>query len=264
MSWHVTDDGSLSWQDAQLDELCHNRAGAYTEAMTHYVQPFLLSRHNPAGPFNMLDACFGLGYNTWAMVQQVWQYHPGLPLTVTAVEIDPQMWQNALTVLQQPCFDTLKRILDVSEHKIYYQTQGSDSAKEVPVPLGQWLSVLTKGLLTWQQWQWQVSGGMGQFTLSGHCADLLTVRLHNQLDVICHDAFTWRKVPHLWGEALFNQYYQALYPQGVLLTYSRAQPVRARLVNAGFTVDDTPGLGGKKGGTIAIKGLHPNNHDASH
>ena len=251
MTWLTTEDGSLSWHDTQLDELCHNRAGAYTEAMTQYAQPLLAQPCTD--PLNVLDACFGLGYNTWA----IWQLALTLGKNVitTAIELDPKMWPRAITMLQQPCFDTLNRILNVSEHKIYYQTQQDASLVEVKVQAGQWFTALQQVLdNNWtigSQIIWLITGPQCELKLHGHVADLLRLTLPLGLNAICHDAFSWRKVPHLWTAALFTRYRQALLPTGIVLTYSRATLVKQTLADAGFLLELTPRLGRKKGGLLA-------------
>jgi tRNA U34 5-methylaminomethyl-2-thiouridine-forming methyltransferase MnmC len=72
------------------------------------------------------------------------------------------------------------------------------------------------------------------------------------LDAIFHDAFSWRKVPHLWTTDVFRTYKTLLKQAGVLLTYSRASRVKEALRAAGYTLANTPGLGGKKGGLLAL------------
>jgi hypothetical protein len=131
--WQLTADGSWSWHDADIDELCHNRAGAYTEAMTQYVTPLLTHyRHGETLPaktdWRLLDNGFGLGYNTWATCQSlITDWHARgdgltpLDIHVWAIEIDPRMIARSMAILQQPYFHDLFSTLARSAHKIYYQ-----------------------------------------------------------------------------------------------------------------------------------------------
>lgn len=117
--WQQTADGSWSWYDDTVGELQHNRAGAYSEALTQYVQP-LLAQHPPhKSDWRILDSCFGLGYNTWTLLQQIInKRNKPQSLTVWAVEIDPRQLIRSLAIIDQPMFRDLKSIYDASAHKI--------------------------------------------------------------------------------------------------------------------------------------------------
>ena len=105
----TTDDGSLSLHENNLDELYHNRAGAYTEAVTNYVEPALqfLKLARPDGSLQVLDSCFGLGYNSLALANYL-AISKQFSLQVDAVELDPEVLAVVPEVLAQPCFAALK------------------------------------------------------------------------------------------------------------------------------------------------------------
>ncbi|MBA4077796.1 MAG: hypothetical protein C0508_22395 [Cyanobacteria bacterium PR.023] len=105
----TTEDGSLSLHENNLDELYHNRAGAYTEAVTNYVEPALqfLQLARPGGSLRLLDSCFGLGYNSLALANQL-SISKQFSLQVDAVELDPEVLAVVPEVLAQPCFAALK------------------------------------------------------------------------------------------------------------------------------------------------------------
>ena len=78
-------------------------------------------------------------------------------------------------------------------------------------------------------------------------------RLSGPYDLVFHDAFSPRKVPHLWSHSLFKEYRRFLEPgKGQLLTYSRARDVRETLEDLGFHLEQTAPLGRKRGGTLAM------------
>jgi tRNA U34 5-methylaminomethyl-2-thiouridine-forming methyltransferase MnmC len=71
-------------------------------------------------------------------------------------------------------------------------------------------------------------------------------------DLVFHDPFSPPHVPELWTVELFREYHRLLKARGGrLLTYSAAAAVRGGLLEAGFILGKTVGVGDKTGGTAA-------------
>lgn len=107
----TTEDGSLSLHETNLDELYHNRAGAFTEAITNYVEPAMqfLKLARPGGSIlRVLDSCFGLGYNSLALANCL-ASAAQFKLEVEGIELDPDVLAVVPQVLAQPCFAALKK-----------------------------------------------------------------------------------------------------------------------------------------------------------
>jgi tRNA U34 5-methylaminomethyl-2-thiouridine-forming methyltransferase MnmC len=107
----TTDDGSLSLHETSLNELYHNKAGAFTEAVTNYVQPtmqFLAIARDKNTSLNVLDSCFGLGYNSLALANE-FASSAQFKLQVDAVELDDEVIAMVPQVLAQPCFAALPK-----------------------------------------------------------------------------------------------------------------------------------------------------------
>lgn len=106
----TTEDGSLSLHETSLDELYHNRAGAFTEAVTNYVEPAMqfhrLARESGL-LLRVLDSCFGLGYNSLALANHL-AVAPQITLKVDGVELDNEVLALVPQVLAQPCFAALE------------------------------------------------------------------------------------------------------------------------------------------------------------
>ncbi|CAN5334892.1 hypothetical protein BH11CYA1_BH11CYA1_13940 [soil metagenome] len=210
----TTEDGSLSLHENNLDELYHNRAGAFSEALTNYVEPtmqFLKLARESGTVLQVLDSCFGLGYNSLALATTLisaGQYS----LIVDAIEIDQDVLDVVPQVIAQSCF----------------------------APLGQRsLSDLNFDISVCD---------LRQFLLGR--AKLPASKLY---DVIYHDPFSPKKMPELWSVDLFKHYFSLMTNDSILLTYACAPAVRGALISLGFHVFRTTGLGRKNGGTIAIK-----------
>src|SRR4029434_10190972 len=98
----LTEDGSRSRLDRETGELFHNRAGAITEALKNYVEPSGATQSiRGRGSLAVLDVCFGLGYNTWMLVESL--LASGLAaaeLSVFAIERDADVLPDAISVLE--------------------------------------------------------------------------------------------------------------------------------------------------------------------
>ena len=77
----------------------------------------------------------------------------------------------------------------------------------------------------------------------------------NQFDLIYFDAFGFPLQPELWSEVIFKKMYEALLPNGVLVTYACRTPIRKAMLTAGFSVEKLPGAPGKREMLRATKRL---------
>lgn len=75
----------------------------------------------------------------------------------------------------------------------------------------------------------------------------------NAFDVIYFDAFGPRVQPDLWIESIFKKMYEALRPNGLLVTYCAKGSVRRCMQAVGFEVERLPGPPGKREMLRAIK-----------
>lgn len=249
----VTADGSLSCLDTETGQLCHNRAGAYSEAVNNYVQPSALAQIlQDQGHIRILDACYGLGYNTWALINELAKSQITLapsngctPATATVfvigIEQSEEVLQMMPRILEHPTFDALKMKNTPLEHNTYYRTLkcicntnwGQNSPHHFVMNVADFL----------------------RFELTLYVSDLRTTvpEVEPGFDAVFHDPFSPQKMPELWTVDLFRQYYRLLEgSRGCLLTYSSAAAIRGGLSEAGFTIGKTRGLGAKDGGTLAI------------
>ena len=229
----TTEDGSLSLHETSLDELYHNRAGAFSEAVTNYVEPamqFLKLARADGSLLQVLDSCFGLGYNSLALANFLASSSAdpsedtgcGFKLKVEGIELDPDVLAVVPEVMAQPCFAVLE---NHTLEQLNFQINVCDLRK---------------------------------FLLDRETSS----SPDNLYDLIFHDPFSPKKVPELWSVDLFQHYYRAMAEDSALLTYACAPAVRGALISLGFKVFRTTGLGHKNGGTIAIKtGNHKLIHD---
>lgn len=275
-----TADGSLTLRDRKTNELYHNSGGALLEAVENYVKPArlegLLQRRGKAktsdsnctptvgedsetgttggtmrarddSTLRFLDVCFGLGYNTFAVWQHVLNapYLPFDKIEATAIELDVELLKLWPTILRQECFRTLDDALrDQSGKSI---SENLEALARIGVP--------PKAV----QFNYQAREGP-PFVLNMKFADLreavpmLAMEEPSSYDLIFHDPFSPRMMQQFWTVELFKDYFNLLRPDcGALLTYSAASAVRGGLIEAGFSIFRTKGVGVKNGGTLACR-----------
>lgn len=226
----VTEDGSLSCLDKETGELFHNRAGAITEALMNYVAPSgALEAVQGSGSLTVLDACFGLGYNTWVLIAKLIEAGvSNAHVRVVALERDSEVLTHAVHVLEEPRLAAVKETL----------TQLADQ-DEPRLDFG-------------RTYSWRCETITGELIVCQSDLREAVPGLHEPFDVVFHDPFSPARMPELWSVDLFRHYHRLLQSHsGRLLTYSSAGAVRGGLREAGFHVWRTAAVGGKSGGTLA-------------
>lgn len=240
----LTEDGSLSVFDPETRELYHNRAGAYTEALNNYCLPsgLIEKLQNTDGDREvaLVDACFGLGYNTFVLVEQAARAcqnaAAGATLRIVGVEIDAAILESTVHILRD---DRFAMMHDALQHSL-------------PLGFGSYKFVCGKLNV-------QLDVSQGDLR---QCIPALT----GEFDAVFHDPFSPRKVPELWTLELFIEYHRLVSARrGAVLTYSSAKAVRGAIRAAGFRLYKTTGVGGKSGGTLgAVDDRFPANPNVSH
>jgi tRNA U34 5-methylaminomethyl-2-thiouridine-forming methyltransferase MnmC len=231
-------DGSLSLEDSELQETFHNWQGAFAEASEHYAKP-ALSRLSPnqngVQSLHVWDVCFGLGYNSFAFIQELLE-QPWLGelqhIRIQAVERNASLHPLWAEVLAQAHFRFLNEQLNYSQTQASFGYELIFSPKQhtYPLPSIRIELYISDALVVLPQW---------------------ASAQHEPIDLIFHDAFSPAKVPHLWTAELFECYASVLSPtHGAILTYSLARQVKNAVESAGLTWQKLPPLGWKNGAML--------------
>jgi tRNA U34 5-methylaminomethyl-2-thiouridine-forming methyltransferase MnmC len=237
-----TEDGSITCRNPETGELYHNRAGAYTEALRNYVEPcHLKSVIRTKRTLNVLDVCFGLGYNTFVLVLELQKALERIGadhefrLRVTAIDRDREIVKVLMKVLDDRRLVRLSALAKELEPSALGLADGRDLV-EISCLIGKRSPVALELIIQFAE-------------LRGVVPRL--VREGRAFDFIFHDGFSPRRMPELWTHDLFMQYAQLIGDGGVILTYSSAAAVRGALRECGLTIMRTACVGGKAGGTAA-------------
>ncbi len=223
-----TEDGSLTLFSEEFKEPYHSiTAGAITEALKKFIEPTGLKRKAKEGKVNLLDSCFGLGYNTLTAVKEALKENPKAEIQVLAFEKDLKVIEKAVKILPQelkPYSFILKELL---KNKRSYK------------------SFLTLNF-TSQKVRVKVFIGEGRKVLKG-ISPLYTAFA----DIVFHDPFSPKVNPELWTYEFFLLLRKMIKEEGILATYSSSTPVRKALYMAGFGVKEGVAVGRKSTSTVA-------------
>ena len=196
-----TDDGSLSLHSAHFGEAFHSSSGALAEAIAKFVRPAELDRFSQADELKVLDVCFGLGYNSAALMS-------ALPCTNA-----PRMLWWGLELDQRP----LTRALD---HKPFCDLWP-------PAVLNRLEQLRRTG-------SWNDCAGQGTMAWGDARLNLKDLPDSCKPDLVLLDAFSPSRCPQLWSEEFLAALTERLAPGGRLLTYCTAAAVRSSLRRAGL------------------------------
>ena len=265
-------DGSFEVYNTKIGDIYFSNVGAYKEALEKFVLPSLPVLKNKS-EIKILDACYGLGYNSKTFLNYLYQNNIKIKTDILAVDID----ENILT-LGLFIFD--KNISDCIHKNLGREILSSiNFDKNIEKILGEnWIKLFLPQVCAKFEQDFQNSG------VYLYQKDKISTFLHNiyyqnqlnfekffnldlkiekleeilpkidfGVDLIFHDAFSILKQPELWSEEIMQRYYEILNPNGRLLTYSNSRVLRKRLDKIGFAVEINFDNNGKQNGTIAIK-----------
>lgn len=131
-----------------------------------------------------------------------------------------------------------------------------------PIVAEQWKSLnyaeqLQKDTATFQRFHsspWNEAQQIGEhFTLLKLQERFENLTFEPQFDAIYYDTFAPDTQPELWEQALFQSMYDALLPDGILVTYCAKGVVKRTLKSVGFEIEALKGPPGKREMTRAIK-----------
>lgn len=218
-----TGDGSSTFYSEKFGEWFHSREGACHEAQQTYVETVQLARRSQLIQANsrlkILDICYGLGYNTAAALQTIWQANDRAPVDIKALEIDIEVGRSAIAhQLTQQYSPAVQRVLN-------------ELAARCIVKRDHLIAQILLGDAR-QQIQHLIEQGW-------------------QADVIFLDPFSPPHCPQLWTVEFLQRVAQCLNPNGgELVTYSCAAAVRSALKLAGLSIGSIQAGGRRWPGTL--------------
>jgi len=212
-----TEDGSSSLLMEEWGETYHSKHGAIQEAKHVFIQNGLsLFKEQSVA---VLEIGFGTGLN--ALVTLLEAEKLKLNIDYTGVEAYPILPEeveklNYVSQLNANQFDTAFQLMHSSGWGIK--------------------TVVSEG-----------------FTLTKRQQYFNEISDKNCFDLIYFDAFGFQYQPELWTVEIFRRMFEALKPNGVLVTYACRGSVKRAMTEVGFSIEKLKGPPGKREMLRAVK-----------
>lgn len=214
----LTDDGSFTFFSTEFGETFHSQSGAIQEAEAKFVQPLQLKQQAEKPKLQLLDICYGLGYNTAAALKAIWEINSHCQVELFALELDATVPAAALA---------------------------HDLTDNWPEPIPQILSELVSDR------QIQTNNLKAKLLIGDARSTIQQLPGNWQADAIFLDPFSPPNCPQLWTVEFLGEVAKHLKPEGKLATYSCSAAVRSALLAAKLKIGATTPVGRKSPGTIA-------------
>jgi len=217
----LTKDGSYSLRSVFFQENFHSLFGALNETRIKFTSPSDLKRFKGKS-LNVLDICFGLGYNSASLIDELIKQESFLNLYALEIDKKPLEYSLRNKSFLKLWDSKVKKIFKSLLRKNYFEDQ------------------FFKCNLLW-----------------GDAREKINIIPSTvKFDLIYLDGFSPQKCPQVWTIEFLSNVTQKLSPQGYLITYSSSAAVRKTLRNLGleiFTIK--PGFNDRNvwsQGTVAI------------
>ena len=197
----LSEDGSYTAYSKEYDEHYHStRDGALHESLTKHVIPAFKIKQN-TDEINILDICFGLGFNTLATLFFVKSNNIKNKINIYSPELDADLVNSLKNFTYPKEFDEFRHIIsELVENGVY-----DDGVWHVEIFLGD-------------------------------AREYIKTLPHAMLDVVYQDAFSPSTNPILWTKEYFEDIKNIIKDDGVLTTYSTALKTRLALYENGFNI----------------------------
>ncbi len=173
--------------------------------------------HKPQ--LKILDICYGLGYNSAAALECIWEINPACHVELVALESDLVVGEVAIA----------NQWLQHWSPKVHHSLEQLCTTQQVKS------LTLTAQLLI----------GDARQTIQS------LVKRGFKADVIFLDPFSPPHCPQLWTVEFLEQVRNCLHAEGRLATYSCSAAVRSGLIAAGLQIGSSPPVGRRSPGTVA-------------
>lgn len=196
----LSEDGSYTAYSKEYNEHYHStKDGALKESLVKHVNPaFTLKKELPE--INILDICYGLGFNTLATLYYYGQNSLNSKLRIYSPELDAALVHSLNNFTYPKEFEEFKHIVEALVRDGVYE----DENFYIEVFLGD--------------------------------AREYVQRFENRFDIVYQDAFSPSTNPTLWTKEYFSDIKRSMKKGGVLTTYSISLPTRLALYENGFNI----------------------------
>jgi len=197
----LTKDGSYSLRSIVFQENFHSLLGALEETKLKFTDPSNLHRFKGKS-LNVLDICFGLGYNSASLLDELIEQKSYLNLYALEIDKNPleySLRNKSFLRLWEP---KVQKIFESLYSKNYFEDE------------------FFKCEILWGDARKKINNIPSAY----------------KFDLIYLDGFSPQKCPQVWTIEFLSKVTEKLNPNGYLLTYSSSAAVRKTLRNLGLEI----------------------------
>jgi tRNA U34 5-methylaminomethyl-2-thiouridine-forming methyltransferase MnmC len=197
----LTNDGSYTLYSPQFSQHYHSvKAGAVNESLSKHVIPALnWAKENNLKQINILDICFGLGYNTFSTIDYILQNNIDIKVNFHSPEFDGDLVKSLKSFNYPKEFEYIKHIIDEVSQNNFYE----DDRFKISLFIGNARKYIKE---------------------------------INNIDVVYQDAFSSDVNKELWTKEYFEDIYRCTKDKCLMTTYSIATPIRLGMWESGFEI----------------------------
>ena len=197
----LSGDGSYTAYSKEYGEHYHStKDGALYESLIKHVEPAFRLKAG-ARELNILDICFGLGFNTLATIYYIKKNSLNIKLNIFSPELDSSLVKSLLNFTYPQEFEEFRHIISELTKSGLYQ----DEALHVEL----------------------FFGDAREYVRNFKC---------DKFDIVYQDAFSPSSNPALWTKEYFGDIKNIIKKDGVLTTYSISLATRLALYTNGFNI----------------------------
>jgi len=210
-----TADGSNTLFSNKYNQHFHNiKDGSLSEALNKHIIP-AFTYHKNKKELNILDICYGIGYNSLASVYYVYKNNLDIKLNIYSVELDFDLVKSLKNFAYPKEFEAFKNIINEISTKQKYK----DENIKIEV-----------AILNAREY------------IKNFPKDFF--------DIVYQDAFSSKVNMELWTKEYFDDIYKICKKSSILTTYAVATAVRLSMCEAGFFIYE---LKERSKSTLALK-----------
>lgn len=215
----LTADGSFTFFSNEFGEAFHSRWGAREESLIKFVRTAHIQDKARQPTLRLLDVCYGLGYNTAAALENIWQINPNCRVELVGLELYSDVPKAAIDC----------GLLNIWNPNIIQILTALATSHQVKTDRLQATLIVGDARTT-----------IGQVVEDGVLADAIFL-----------DPFSPTKCPQLWTVEFLDKVAKCLKPDGRLATYSCAAAIRTALRAVGLNIASSAPVGRRSPGTVA-------------
>ncbi len=215
MDYRITNDGSKTLFSSKYNQTFHSlQDGALSESLYKHIIPAFQLVENKT-KLNILDICFGLGYNTFGTIYYIKENNLNIKVNFYSPELDDELIESLINFEYPKEFDTIKEIIvSLAKEKCYKDNQ---------------------------------------FQINLFIGDAREyIKTLSNINIVYQDAFSSDTNHELWTKEYFSDISKIAASDAIITTYSIATPIRLAIYENNFDVYEYQSSI-KKRSTIAFK-----------